>query len=331
MRRLLIGHKEISDENQEHWHAIIVYDHARARSTFAQLFQQEIKNMWLRPLEVVGKESYLQAQRNFAKYACKDGKPVYQRGFHPFEIAQTPNAEVVLPTEETTEPDPPKKTKTSDIIKEKVLQGASMHELVSQFPGCVNQVRQLIQLHPRRYDDSICLYVHGPTGVGKTTNLTRVLNHIREHLGITYYFKVGGLSKFFNGYDFQDIVIIDDPVEPGKDSEDQVQMFKTIINNQERSIEIKGGHMPWDSRLVIITANISPNYLAKCCGATCSNAIFRRLTSPIKSLYLEHPDHERYCKYLLNVIKSVFHLEYDTELVYSSMPPYVSQTYDIQF
>ena len=206
-----------------------------------------------------------------------------------------------------------------------------MEQLVTEFPGCVNQIRQLIQLHPRKYDDSICLYIHGPTGVGKTTNLTRVLNHVREHLGITYYFKVGGLSKFFNGYDFNDIVVIDDPVEPGKDSEDQVQMFKTIINNQERSIEIKGGHMPWDTRLVIITANISPNYLAACCGATCSAAIFRRLTSPIKSLYLERADHSRYCKFLLNVIKQVFHLEYDTEQVFQAMPPYVQHTYDVTF
>lgn len=35
--------------------------------------------------------------------------------------------------------------------------------------------------------------------------------------------------------------------------------------------------MPWDTRLVIITANISAHELANACGETCREAVYRRL------------------------------------------------------
>ena len=50
--------------------------------------------MWLRPLQVYGQESYQQAARNFAKYAIKEGRAVYSRGFHPYELTKTPDAPV---------------------------------------------------------------------------------------------------------------------------------------------------------------------------------------------------------------------------------------------
>ena len=128
---------------------------------------------------------------------------------------------------------------------------------------------------------------------------------------IQYYYKIGGLSKFFNGYNWQDIVVIDDPVEPDKNSKDEIQMFKTIINEQEREVEIKGSSMPWDTRLVIITANIAPITLANACGPTCTEAIFRRLTTPFKPVHLQHNETERYSIYLIKMFLKIFNLESD--------------------
>ena len=71
---------------------------------------------------------------------------------------------------------------------------------------------------------------------------------------------MGGLKKFFDGYDFQPIVLIDDPAEPNTNfNSDDVQMFKTIINVHPRMIEIKGSSMPWGTALLIITSNLIPH------------------------------------------------------------------------
>ena len=57
--------------------------------------------------------------------------------------------------------------------------------------------------------------VYGPPGTGKTTSISRLLNVIRKlYPKVDYYSKMGGLSKFFDGYDNQPITWIDDPVSP---------------------------------------------------------------------------------------------------------------------
>ena len=148
-------------------------------------------------------------------------------------------------------------------------------------------IKQLLPLHVKRWNRTDCIYFYGETGVGKTTNLTRVLNYMRENATLDYYYKVAGLSKFFTGYNWNDIVVIGDPVEPDSYSKDDVQMLKSIINEHEREVEIKGSSMPWDTRLLIITSNIAPIELANACGPTCREATFWRLTSPFKPVQLK--------------------------------------------
>lgn len=110
---------------------------------------------------------------------------------------------------------------------------------------------------------------------------------------------MGGLKKFFDGYDWQPIVLIDDPVEPNTTfgSED-IQMFETIINEHPHMIEIKGAALPFDTGLVIITANLTPMEMATACGLTCKDAIYRCLTSkPGASEVLEH-EREKLTKFI---------------------------------
>ena len=56
-----------------------------------------------------------------------------------------------------------------------------------------------------------------------------------------YYAKLGGLSKFFEGYDNQRIMWIDDPVSPSCfwiGDEEPVQRFKTVISYGETLFSI---------------------------------------------------------------------------------------------
>jgi len=49
--------------------------------------------------------------------------------------------------------------------------------------------------------------------MGKTASINSVLNTIRSmHPQVDYYSKMGGLGKFWDGYDNQPICWIDDPI-----------------------------------------------------------------------------------------------------------------------
>lgn len=57
---------------------------------------------------------------------------------------------------------------------------------------------------------------------------------------------MGGLSKFFDGYDNQPITWIDDLVSPScfrTGDEEPVQRFKTVISTGEVLVEVKHGSM----------------------------------------------------------------------------------------
>lgn len=276
--------------------------------------------MWIRPLRTIGQEGIRTARRNYLRYCTKNGPPNYPKNIDIHnEIGGEPTEDEIaiqesLEEEPTWEP-PRKKTKTSDIIREKIIEGEKPLELYKQFPGCIPMIKNLLPLHVNRYEKTVCSYIYRGTGVGKTTNLKRVLNFYEQHHDINHYYKISGLSKFFNGYNFEDIVVIDDPIEPDITQREEVQMFKSIINEHKRHIEIKGSSMPWDTRLVIITANVSAHELANACGITCKEAVYRKLSHPFKPRSVLPGEQNKYCMYLIKLIAKVCCLEIDAKIM----------------
>lgn len=284
-------------------------------------------------------ESLQAATANYARYCIKNGPARFT-----YNPAQSWNQPLDQDSQDTIEQNinnnddeqlnipATKKTKTSDLIRDKIEAGARPKELYREYPGSIPLIKQLLPLHPIYHKETLCLYIWGPTGVGKTVNLKRVLNYFRDTWSIFYYFKMGGLSKFFNGYNFDDIVVIDDPVEPSKSSNDEITMFKAIINEHERQIEIKGSSMPWDTRLVIITSNVSPKSMAEACGDTCKEAIFRRLTSPFQSVLVRQNEHTRYLTFLAKIIAKVFDIWGITpEEVLNDLEPVQQPLSDVEY
>lgn len=338
VERCLIGHREISDEGQEHWHALITFRALKTRS-WVGIFGAELNNMWIRAIRPYHNESQRNATANYARYCTKEGDAIYEyntpREWSNGRINSEDRVHIDNNMEDADEEEiqmpARKKTKTSDIIRDRIEGGATPKQLYHDFPGCVKMVNDLLPLHKTLHKETYCLYIWGPTGVGKTTGLKRVLNFLKEQFDITHYYKMGGLSKFFNGYQFDDIVIIDDPVEPGSNDNDQVQMFKAIINEHERLVEIKGSSMPWDTKLVVITANISPLSMSNACGETCREAIYRRLTNPFKDLHLTEPNHDRYCIYLLKIMSNIFNLAFPVEQALLELEEPVIPPNDVEF
>lgn len=119
-------------------------------------------------------------------------------------------------------------------------------------------------------------------------------------------------------------------MEPDSSQREKVQMFKSIINEHKRQIKIKHSSMPWDSRLVIITANISVNELANACSSTCKEAVYRRLSAPFKPKFILPGEFRKYCIYLIKVISKVFQVELCPNEVNEALEPVLEDASDVE-
>lgn len=250
------------------------------------------------------------------------------------KIVEIPDEIAALEREPSTEipcAQPKKKpTKTSDIIRNEIIAGKSRLDCLKTFPHMHKTIKDLCELHEVKHQYTDCCYIFGGTGAGKTTTAKRVLNYFQDNYGITYYSKMGGLSKFFDGYDWQDVILIDDPVSPDcSKNQEQIQMFKTIINEHERIVEIKGGSMPLDSGLIIITANITPRQISNACGPECSEPIYRRITKTPGAFHVTRQSRDKLTRVLISIMLQRFELAGDIDVIYSNLEPVMERQYDL--
>ena len=143
---------------------------------------------------------------------------------------------------------------------------------------------------------------------------------------------MGGLRKYWDGYDNQPIVVIDDPglFDPMNKGDD-VHAFKSIISAEEHLVEIKFGSMQFDSHLVIIITNYDAGMLANSAGLENQDAVMDRLVgsrSIIRSaLYIPNKDSARIflvqalCKILRKLCSARFHYDLDIDAIPSMLEP----------
>ena len=91
------------------------------------------------------------------------------------------------------------------------------------------------------------------------------------------YSKSGGLTKYFNGYDNQTIVWMDDPCPIETRTQEMATIFKNVVGSSGPcQVEIKFGAMQFDSHLIIITTNVPPDHMAESFGSFSNEAMYRR-------------------------------------------------------
>ena len=163
-----------------------------------------------------------------------------------------------------------------------ILDKKRCSEICRKFPQLLESIYKLACFRPQREFRTDLVYYYGPPGTGKSTTVSKVLNTIRKlYPCVDYYAKMGGLSKYFDGYDNQPITWIDDPVSPAvirTGDEEPVQRFKTVISTGEVLVEVKHGSMVFDSSLIIVTSNMDPQDMADACELDNRDAMYRRFT-----------------------------------------------------
>lgn len=175
-------------------------------------------------------------------------------------------------------------------------------------------------LRPGRKGKTYLLYLWGNSGVGKTSAVEQVLNAFEE-LGTDYYSKGGGLKKYWDGYDNQPIAWIDDPINMDGEDKDSIQELKNVISSGKCYVEVKHGWMSFDSELIIITSNMSPEVLAQSCGEVSKEAVFRRLTDTCGSHLVAHRPSIEFKKYMFNLICHVLDIVMPWEVFEEKLRP----------
>ena len=121
-------------------------------------------------------------------------------------------------------------------------------------------IKQNLDLRPCREHKTHCLYIHGPTGIGKTKYTHALLRTIQKHYPeIDYYMKSYGFtSEYWDGYSDQVAVVVDDPSKPLPYKSDQIsECWKNILRGAQFIANQKYGGIQFDSHLCVILSNIA--------------------------------------------------------------------------
>ena len=168
----------------------------------------------------------------------------------------------------------------SQYLVKQIQQGESVRNLKIAYPSMAQKIDKWADLAPVRTHETRCIYIYGPAGTGKTIAVTEALKALGSvYPEWTYFAKPAGGSKWFDGYDQQPIVLIDDPSKfVIRNNFEAVDAFKNLISSNAMQVEVKGGFRQFNSRLVIICSNCTPTEFAVSAGADHQTAIIDRIT-----------------------------------------------------
>lgn len=138
---------------------------------------------------------------------------------------------------------------TRRAIHKALKKGETLAKVLNSNPEEVRFITDISKFCKGRKVESSVLYIHGPTGTGKTFSLLKVLNHIKS----SYFTKSSG-SKWFDGYQGEEIIILNEFI-----SCIPITTFLQLTDPEPPHLEVKGSHTPNKSLVQIITTNTPPD------------------------------------------------------------------------
>lgn len=179
------------------------------------------------------------------------------------------------------------KIEFNSMLKE-IQRGKRRKALECMYPNQIKNMRPLMLHRPHRVGLTRCIYISGAPGTGKTKTVNDVLKYlISKGIINDYYVKANGIKQYWEDYDNEDVVVIDDPSFDA-DPNDGVQALKNVISNSKTFVEYKFGSVTFDSKLVIIITNFPLDEFCEMCGPQNQDAMKRRLTDTIPPICFSH-------------------------------------------
>ena len=131
------------------------------------------------------------------------------------------------------------------------LRTKKVRDIISSTPELMYRARELLYIQntivndtPKKWKTWIWFWT-GVTGAGKTTRLINYSNILNKD----FYFKHDN-SKFWDGYNGQEIVVFDDVIYP-------ISHLLRLHNPTPQLVNLKGGSINFRARIIIICTNYS--------------------------------------------------------------------------
>ena len=246
---------------EPHRHAYIRLKNNRARSWFHPELRDKC---YLRIVQAKGGRSFDESVRRYVNYIKGKGQDFREVGTLPKEMYEK-RSEL--------------RDGTCQRIAKAIQNGMKYLDCLKKWPQMTSQIARMMVLRPPRRLQTKYLYIYGPPGTGKSTVVFDVL-HTLEYMNpeCDFYAKMGGLCKFWDGYNNQQVVVIDDPgVFNITMTDAEANAFKNVVSHGSHTVEIKGSSFPFDSKLVVVISNVPPHQLAESAGKFHRDAIADRI------------------------------------------------------
>ena len=148
-----------------------------------------------------------------------------------------------------------KQSRTREIQEQIKLGGLQnrFKNILNLYLTCRIFIKQNLDLRPPGKHKTHCLYIHG---LQKTNQCYPQIDYYMKSYGFT--------SEYWDGYNNEVCVVVDDPARPGQYKINAVsECWKNILSGSQFLANQKYGGIQFDSHFCIILSNISARDLAE--------------------------------------------------------------------
>lgn len=144
-------------------------------------------------------------------------------------------------------------------VKELVKKGMGIGEIMDRthtMQASLYAERYAKYHAPQRTWKTWSAWIWGPSGCGKTNHKAKsmYLSVKEKNAGVRYFIKKTSTGRWWDGYDGQEFVVIDDIRKGGYDSGYSFMDVLGYCGEEEMRVQIKGGMVPFVAKWVVFTS-----------------------------------------------------------------------------
>ena len=173
-------------DSGKHYHLFLHFNRPVQRSFFSTISKELLFQAWVRMLQKWDFPTLNDAARAYIKY-IKRKENVREYDHCRSDLLHSPKS---------------KSRPKTELIAEQIKKGVKCRQLMEQYPALIQKIKQMAVLRPPRAHVTKVFRLYGPPGSGKSYYVATALAVLKDHHPLLdHYFKIGGFSKYWEGYD----------------------------------------------------------------------------------------------------------------------------------